>query len=206
VHSTVLSPDNRFLFTPDLGLDQIKSYKIDPAKGTFAPNDPPSVSVTPGLGPRHVVFGRGAKFAYAVCEMGSSVVVFSYDREAGSLRPIQTVSTLPNDFTGLSTAAEIEVDKTGRYLYASNRGSDSITVFSIDPQQGTVTKRQVAPTMGKGPRNFKIDPAAERIVAANQNSNLLTVLKIDPGTGQLTPESETVDVPAPVCVIFVPVK
>jgi 6-phosphogluconolactonase len=206
VHSTVLSPDNRFLFTPDLGLDQIKIYKIDPAKGTFVPNDPPSVSVTPGLGPRHFVFGRGAKFAYAVCEMGSSVVVFSYDREAGSLRPIQTVSTLPNDFTGLSTAAEIEVDKTGRYLYASNRGSDSITVFSIDPQQGTVTKRQVAPTMGKGPRNFKIDPAGERIVAANQNSNLLTVSKIDPGTGQLTPESETVDVPAPVCVIFVPVK
>ncbi len=206
VHSTVLSPDHRFLFTPDLGLDQINIYRIDPAKETFAPNDPPSVSVTPGLGPRHFTFGRGAKFAYAICEMGSSVVVFSYDREKGSLKPIQTVSTLPSDFTGQSTAAEIEVDKTGRYLYASNRGSDSITVFGIDQQKGTVTELQVAPTMGKSPRNFKIDPAGERMIAANQNSNLLTLLKIDPHTGQLTPDSETVDVPAPVCVIFVPVK
>lgn len=206
VHSTVLSPDNRFLFTPDLGLDQIKIYRIDPAKKTFVPNDPPFVSVTPGLGPRHFAFGHGAKFAYAICEMGSSVVVFSYDREKGSLQPIQTISTLPGDFTGQSTAAEIEIDKTGRYLYASNRGSDSITVFRIDQQKGSLTELQVAPTMGSGPRNFKIDPAGERIIAANQNSNRLTLFNIDPHTGQLTPESESVDVPAPVCVIFVPAK
>jgi 6-phosphogluconolactonase len=138
--------------------------------------------------------------------MGSSVVVFSYDKEKGSLTPIQTISTLPADFTGTNNSAEIEVDKSGKYLYASNRGSDSITVFGIDPQKGTVTKLQVAPTMGKGPRNFKIDPAGERIVAANQNTNSLTVLKIDPHTGQLTPEGDSVDVPAPVCVVFVPVK
>lgn len=206
VHSTVLSPDNRFLFTPDLGLDQIRIYKVDPAKRSFVPNDPPFVSVTPGLGPRHFAFGRGANFAYAICEMGSSVVVFSYDREKGSLHPIQTISTLPSDFTGQSAAAEIEVDKTGRFLYASNRGSDSIAVFSIDGQKGTLTRLQVASTMGKSPRNFKIDPAGERIIAANQNSNLLTILKIDPHTGELTPESETANVPAPVCVIFVPVK
>ena len=206
VHSTVLSPDHRFLFTPDLGLDQIKIYKINSAKETFAPNNPPSVSVTPGLGPRHFAFGRSAKFAYAICEMGSSVVVFSYDRDKGSLQPIQTVSTLPSDFAGQSTAAEIEVDESGRYLYASNRGSDSITVFGIDQQKGTVTRLQVASTMGKGPRNFTIDPAGERIIAANQNSNLLTLLKIDQHTGQLMPETETADVPAPVCVIFVPVK
>ncbi len=206
VHATVLSPDDRFLFTPDLGLDQIKIYKIDPAKQTFAPNNPPSVSVTPGLGPRHFAFGRGAKFAYAVCEMGSSVVVFSYDREKGTLQPIQTISTLPSDFTGQNASAEIEVDKAGRYLYASNRGSDSITVFAIDQEKGTLTKLQVASTMGKGPRNFKIDPAGERMIAANQNSDSLTLLKIDPHTGQLTPEGDSVDVPAPVCVIFVPVK
>lgn len=206
VHATVLSPDNRFLFTPDLGLDQIKIYRIDPAKQTFAPNNPPSVSVTPGLGPRHFAFGRGAKFAYAVCEMGSSVVVFSYDREKGTLQPIQTISTLPSDFTGQNASAEIEVDKAGRYLYASNRGSDSITVFAIDQEKGTLTKLQVASTMGKGPRNFKIDPAGERMIAANQNSDSLTLLKIDPHTGQLTPEGDSVDVPAPVCVIFVPVK
>lgn len=206
VHATVLSPDNRFLFTPDLGLDQIKIYKVDPAKQTFAPDDPPSVSVTPGLGPRHFAFGRGAKFAYAICEMGSSVVAFSYDSDKGVLQPIQTISSLPTDFTGQSNAAEIEVDQSGRYLYASNRGSDSIAVFAIDPEKGTLTKLQVASTMGKGPRNFAIDPAGKRIVAANQNSNSLTILDVDPRTGQLTPESETADVPAPVCVIFVPVK
>jgi 6-phosphogluconolactonase len=206
VHSTVLSPDNRFLITPDLGTDQIKIYKIDPAKQTFAANDPPSVSVTPGYGPRHFAFGRGAKFAYAVCEMGSSVVVFSYDSENGSLQSIQTISSLPSDFTGQNNSAEIEVDKTGRYLYASNRGSDSIAVFAIDRQKGTLTKLQVASTLGKGPRNFKIDPAGKRIVAANQNSDSLTVLNVDPDTGQLTPASDTANVPAPVCVIFVPVK
>jgi 6-phosphogluconolactonase (cycloisomerase 2 family) len=113
---------------------------------------------------------------------------------------------LPSDFTGQNNSAEIEVDKTGRYLYASNRGSDSIAVFAIDPQKGTLTKLQVASTMGKGPRNFKIDPAGKRIVAANQNSDSLTVLNVDPDTGQLTPASDTANVPAPVCVIFVPVK
>lgn len=206
VHSTVLSPDNRFLFTPDLGLDQIKIYKIDPANGTFTPDDPPFVSVTAGLGPRHFAFGRGAKFAYVVCEMGSSVVVFSYDRAKGSLKPIQTISTLPSDFKGQSASAEIEVDKSGRYLYASNRGSDSITVFAIDQQKGTLTNLQVASTLGKSPRNFEIDPAGKYLIAANQNSNQLVLLKIDPRTGQLTPGDETVDVPSPVCVIFVPTK
>ena len=131
VHSTVLSPDNRFLFTPDLGLDQIKIYKIDPATATFMPNDPPSVSVTPGLGPRHFAFGKGAKFAYAICEMGSSVVAFSYDREKGSLQPIQTISTLPSDFTGTSTSAEIEVDKSGRYLYGSNTSAASDNAIAV---------------------------------------------------------------------------
>ena len=206
VHSTVLSPDNRFLFTPDLGLDQIKIYKIDPAKGAFAPNDPPSVSVTPGLGPRHFAFGRGGKFAYVICEMGSDVVVFSYDHAKGSLQPIQTISTLPTDFQGTSTAAEIEVDKSGRYLYASNRGSNSITVFGVDPQKGTLTRLQVASTLGKDPRNFQIDPAGKYLIAANQNTDQLVLMKIDPHTGQLTPAGETVDVPAPVCVIFVPAE
>jgi 6-phosphogluconolactonase len=113
---------------------------------------------------------------------------------------------LPDDFKGTSTSAEIEVDKSGRYLYGSNRGSDSITVFAIDQQKGTLTRLQVASTLGKGPRNFKIDPAGQRIIAANQNTNNLTLMTIDQHTGQLTPESEIAQVPAPVCVIFVPVK
>lgn len=203
VHATVLSPDNRFLFTPDLGLDQIKIYKIDQATSTFTPNDPSSVAVNPCLGPRHFTFGRGAKFAYAICEMGSDVVAFSYRSTNGSLKPIQTISTLPTDFSGESTAAEIEIDESGRYLYVSNRGSDSIAVTRIDQRKGTLTMLQVASTTGRSPHGFKIDPAGKFLIAANQNSNQLVLLKIDPHTGKLTPGDETVVVPSPVCVIFV---
>src|SRR5579863_7992017 len=139
-HSVVLSPDHRFLFVPDLGLDKVFSYRIDSAKGALQPNDPPFVTVNAGLGPRHLTFGVGAKFAYAVCEMGSSVVAFSYDHLKGSLTPIQTISTLPSDFNGEDNSAEIQADRSGRFLYASNRGNDSITLFGIDPQKGTLTK------------------------------------------------------------------
>ena len=165
-HEVVLSPDNRFLFVPDLGMDQIKIYRVDAAKGTFSPNDPPFATVKAGLGPRHFTFGRGAKFAYAICEMGSSVVVFAYDPAKGALTPLQTISTLPSDFKGEDNSAEIEVGRSGRFLYASNRGSDSITVFAIDPIKGTLTKVQVVPTQGKIPRNFAIDPTGKYLVAA----------------------------------------
>jgi 6-phosphogluconolactonase len=203
-HEVVLSPDNRFLFVPDLGTDQIKIYRVDAAKGTFAPNDPAFVSVKPGLGPRHFTFGRGAKFAYLVCEMGSSVVAFSYDAAKGSLTPLQTISNLPPDFTGEDNSAEIEVDKSGRFLYASNRGNDSITVFAIDPRKGTLTKVQVAPTKGHIPRNFAIDPTGRYLVAANQQSDQMVVFAINPKDGQLTPTGQVIDVGAPVCILFVP--
>jgi 6-phosphogluconolactonase len=205
-HSVVLSPDNRFLFVPDLGLDKVFSYRIDPDKVTFLSNNPPFVSVNPGLGPRHLTFGVGAKFAYAVCEMGSSVVSFSYDQDKGSLTPVQTISTLPPDFKGVDNSAEIEADRTGRFLYASNRGHDSITVFAIDPQKGTLTPIQVMPTGGKTPRNFAIDPTGKHLLAANQDSDTITVLDIDSKTGKLKATNQSVDVPSPVSILFVPVK
>jgi 6-phosphogluconolactonase len=203
-HATVLSPDNRFLFVPNLGIDEIKIYKFDAAKGTFTPNDPSFASVTAGLGPRHLVFGRGGKFAYVVCEMGSSVVVFSYDPVKGSLTPVQTISNLPSDFTGIDNSAEIEVGRSGRFLYASNRGSDSITVFAIDPSKGTLTRVQVAPTLGKIPRNFDIDPTGKYLIAGNQISNQLVVFAIDQTNGQLKPTGQVLDIAAPVCILFVP--
>ncbi len=186
-HAVVLSPDNRFLFVPDLGLDQIKIYRVDAAKGTFTPNDPPFATVKAGLGPRHFTFGKGAKFAYAICEMGSSVVVFAYDPTKGALTPVQTISTLPSDFKGEDNSAEIEVGRSGRFLYASNRGSDSITVFAIDPAKGTLTKVQVVPTQGKIPRNFAIDPTGKYLVAANQKSDQMVVFTVDAKDGQLKP-------------------
>jgi 6-phosphogluconolactonase len=205
-HAVVLSPDNRFLFVPDLGTDQVNIYKVDAAKGTFAVNDPSFGTVKAGLGPRHFAFGRGAKFAYALCEMGSSVVVFSYDGAKGSLTPVQTISNLPSGFTGEDNSAEIEVDASGRFLYASNRGNDSITVFSIDPDKGTLTKVQVVPTQGNIPRNFAIDPTGKYLVAANQNSNNMVVFAIDPKDGQLKPAGQTVDIPSPVDILFVPAE
>jgi len=203
-HEVVLSPDNRFLFVPDLGTDQIKIYRVDAANSTFTPNDPPFASVKPGLGPRHFTFGRGARFAYVVCEMGSSVAVFAYDSAKGSLTPVQTVSTLPADFTGEDNSAEIQVDRSGRFLYASNRGQDSITVFAIDPVKGTLTTIQVVPTKGNIPRNFVIDPTGKHLIVANQKSDQMVVFAVNQKNGQLTPTGQVVDVTAPVSILFVP--
>jgi 6-phosphogluconolactonase len=205
-HAVVLSPDNRFLFVPDLGTDQIKIYRVDAAKGTFTPNDPAFAAVKAGYGPRHFTFGRGAKFAYAVCEMGSSVAVFSYDPAKGSLTPVQTISNLPSDFKGVDNSAEIEIDRPGRFLYASNRGNDSITVFAIDPVKGTLTNVQVMPTQGNMPRNFAIDPTGRYLIAANQKSNNMVVFAIDPKDGQLGPAGQTLNISSPVDVLFVPAE
>jgi 6-phosphogluconolactonase len=205
-HEAVLSPDNRFLFVPNLGTDQIKIYKVDAAKGTFTPNDPAFASVKAGLGPRHIVFGRGGKFAYLVCEMGSSVVVFSYDPAKGSLTPLQTISTLPPDFTGVDNSSEIGIGRSGRFLYASNRGDDSIAVFAIDPQKGTLTKVQIVPTQGKVPRNFAIDPTGKYLVVGNQLSDQMVVFAIDQKDGQLKPTGQVLDIALPVSTLFVPAQ
>jgi 6-phosphogluconolactonase len=206
VHETILSPDSRFLFTPDLGIDQIKIYKVDLADGNFTPNDPPSVSLSPGMGPRHFIFGPGAKFAYAICEMGSSVVAFSYDSAKGSLKPIQTISTLPADFKGQSTAAEITVDKSGRYLYASNRGDDSIAVFQIGAGTRLLKKIQSVSTQGKTPRFIIIDPTGRHLLAADQGSDKIVPFAINPNAGQLTPSGRVASAPAPTVILFVPAE
>jgi 6-phosphogluconolactonase len=205
-HAVVLSPDYRFLFVPDLGTDQVKIYRVDAAKGTFAANDPAFATVKPGLGPRHFTFGKDAKFAYTLCEMGSSVAVFAYDPVKGTLTPLQTISTLPSDFKGEDDSAEMEVDRSGRFLYASNRGHDSVTVFAIDPAKGTLTKVQVEPTQGKIPRNFALDPTGKYLVVGNQKSDQMVVFAVDQNNGQLKPTGQVLDVPAPVSILFVPVE
>lgn len=203
-HAVVLSRDNRFVFVPDLGLDEIVSYKIDPSHATLAPNDPPFVKLTPGLGPRHLEFHSNNKFAYGLNEMGSSVTALSYDARSGVLKAIETISTLPEGFTAENNSAEIAIDKAGRFLYASNRGNDSITQFAIDPKRGTLTKLEVTPTQGRTPRNFAIDPTGHYLLAANQDSDNIVVFRIDPHSGKLSPTGTTVNVPSPVCLQFVP--
>jgi len=201
-HAVALSPDNRFVFVPDLGLDQVLSYRLDPAKGTLTPNDPPFAKVTQGSGPRHFVFHPNGRFAYTLSEMGSLVTVFAYDHVGGTLRDLQTISTLPKDFSGTNNAAELEVHPNGRFLCASNRGHDSIAVFAIDPRANTLTLVEHVPTQGKMPRNFAIDPTGAYLLAANQNTNNIVLFRIDQKTGRLTPTGDDLKTPSPVCVIF----
>jgi 6-phosphogluconolactonase len=204
-HEAVLSPDNRFLFVPDLGTDQLKIYRVDAAKGTFTPNDPPIVTVKAGLGPRHFIFGHGAKFAYVLCEMGSSVLAFSYDPVKGSLTPVQTISSLPPDFTGVDNSSEIGIGRSGRFLYASNRGHDSITVFAIDPAKGTLTKVDTVPT-GKIPRSFAIDLTGKYLVVGNQMSDNIAVFAIGQKDGLLKPAGQPLEIAAPVAILSVPAE
>jgi 6-phosphogluconolactonase len=201
-HSVNVSPDGKFLLVTDLGLDEILTYRIDPAKGTLTPADPPYTKVTGGSGPRHFAFHPKGKFAYVCNEMVSKVTAFSYNAAKGSLSELETVSMLPQDFSGNNSAAEILVHPNGRFLYVSNRGHDSIVVFSIDQNKGTLTPVDWTPTQGKTPRNFAIDPTGGYLFAANQDSGNIAVFRIDTKTGKLTATGENLQVPFPVCVVF----
>ncbi len=201
-HAVVLSPDNRFLFVPDLGADRIRIFHIDSKNGMLSPNTPADIAVKPGAGPRHFTFSPDGHFAYLICEMGSLVVAYRYDASAGSLTEIQTASTLPGGFSGENNCAEIEVDSTGRFLFASNRGHDSIAVFSIDRKTGKLERIQIESTQGRTPRNFAIDPTGRHLLAADQDSDRIVVFDRDPRSGKLSAAGKTVEVPSPVCLLF----
>jgi 6-phosphogluconolactonase len=202
-HAVVLSADNRFLFVPDLGTDKIMSYRFNSSDGSLTPNTPPFTKVEGGSGPRHFAFAPSGKFAYLLNEMGSRVTTFSYDAQNGTLKELQNISTLTPDFKAENNSAEIQIDRKGRFLYASNRGDDSIAVFAIDPKNGTLSKVQRASTGGNIPRNFALDPAGARLLAANQKSDKVVVFKVDPQSGELSPTGEVINVASPVCIQFV---
>jgi 6-phosphogluconolactonase len=202
-HSVNVDSANRFAFAADLGLDKVLIYRFDPVKGTLSANDPPSVSVKPGAGPRHFAFHPRGHFAYVINEMQSTVTAFSYDASSGALTELQTISTLPENFKGENSTAEVQVLPSGKFLYGSNRGHDSIAIFSIDPAKGTLRLVGHQSTQGKTPRNFGIDPSGRYLLAANQDSGSVVVFRIDPQTGRLSPTGQVVEVPSPVCVKFV---
>ena len=205
-HMIETSPDNRFVLTTDLGLDEVLVYRFDAVKGTLTPNDPPFGKVPAGAGPRHFTFSPSGKFVYVISEMGSSMTTFSYDAARGALDELQTISTLPKDFKGRNDDAEVAVHPSGKFLYGSNRGHDSIAVFAMDTQKGTLTPIEDVSTRGKEPRNFAIDPTGKYLIAANQNSDSLAVFRIDAQSGRLTPTGQVLEVGSPVCVTFVAVK
>jgi 6-phosphogluconolactonase len=202
-HWIEVTSDNRFAVAADLGLDELLVYRFDSAKGSLAPNDPPFTKLDAGVGPRHIAFHPNGKFAYVVNELKSTVNALSYDSNSGVLHSMQTLSTLPAGFTGKNDTAEIEVHPNGSFVYASNRGHDSIAVFAVDAKKGTLTPVEDVPTQGKIPRNFKIDPTGSRLFVANQESGEIVVFRIDPKTGRLTASGQVLKAPSPVDIKFV---
>jgi 6-phosphogluconolactonase len=202
-HFILPSPDNRFTLDCDLGLDKVFVNQLDAPAAKLTPNNPPFATVTPGSGPRHLVFSADGKFVYVINEMAGVIAVFSYDTANAAMTWVQTISTLPKDFSGINTAAEIVLAPNGKFLYASNRGHDSIAVFSVDIQSGKLTFVEHQSTQGRTPRHFAIDPTGRWLLAENQGFDSVVVFAIDADTGKLKPTGQTVSVGAPVCAVFV---
>lgn len=205
-HWIETTPDNRFAIAVDLGLDELLVYRFDAKTGSLTPNDPPYAKLDPGAGPRHLAFDPTGKFAYVVNELQSTVTTFSFDADRGIFHKLGSVSTLPKNFSGANDTAEIHVHPNGKFLFASNRGNDSIVVFAIDPKSGALTLVDHFPTGGKTPRNFEIDPTGKFLFVANQDTNNIVVFRIDPDGGHLARTGQTLEVPSAVSLRFAPAE
>ncbi len=201
-HSINLDAQNHFAYVPDLGQDRVVIYRLDTDDGRLIPNEPAYVKVNPGFGPRHFDFHPGGKWAYLINELGSMITVFEYDRESGSLSEFQVIGTLPTGFSGSNTTADIHVHPSGRFVYGSNRGHDSIAIFAVDEDSGRLTALGHRSTRGRTPRNFGIDPSGRFLIAANQGSDNIVSFHIDQDTGSLTPTGHELNIPMPVCIRF----
>jgi 6-phosphogluconolactonase len=203
-HCVTMSPDNRFAFVCDLGLDKVMGYQFDAEHGKLTPADPAFTAIKPGAGPRHLVFRPDGKFAYVINELNSTVTAFSYEPKTGRLTEVQSISTLPPYWEGKNTAGEIGVHPSGKYLYASNRGHNSVVLFEIDPEKGTLNFVEEQGTGGKTPRHFGIEPSAKHLAIGNQDSDTILACRIDAANGRLKPSGVFADCPSPVCIIFMP--
>jgi 6-phosphogluconolactonase len=200
-HSVTLDQASRHAFVPDLGLDKLVVYKFDTRRGMLEPNGAPWIKMKPGAGPRHVALHRNGKFAYLINELNSTVATLAYDPRTGAFRDLQVVSTLPDAFDGgESTCSDIQVSPSGLFVYASNRGHDSIAVFRVNPRTGKLTPVEHQSTGGRTPRSFAIDPTGRFLLAANQDTDTIVTFRINPRTGQLSPTGHVTPVPTPVCV------
>jgi 6-phosphogluconolactonase len=202
-HCIEVDRNDRHAVVADLGLDRLLVYQFDSQTGAFSPRQPAFAAVKPGSGPRHMAFDPSGRYLYLISEMASTITVFSYDARRGALRPLQTISSLPGSFKGQSYGAEIAVDASGKFLYASNRGDDTIAVFSIHPGRHPLTPVEYVPTRGKFPRSFAIAPGGAYMFVANQKSDNVVIFRIDQRTGGLTPTGQSLAVSSPVCVQFI---
>jgi 6-phosphogluconolactonase (cycloisomerase 2 family) len=209
-HEAVFDPSGRFIAIPDLGYDRIDVFRLDAANGKLTPNDPAFVAARPGSGPRHIAFHPKLPFAYVINEIGSTVVTYRWDGQSGSLQPLQILPSTPSSYTGDNHGAEIAVHPSGRVVYASNRGHDSVGVFAVNPRDGTLTAMGWALTHAKSPRFFCLDPAAKTLYAANADEGFSTETKTDTivpfkvnqGNGTLTPTGKVINTSSPCTIVF----
>ena len=201
-HHNPFDPGGRFLLVPDLGLDGVFVFRLDTEAGTFVPADQAFVAAEPGAGPRHVDFHPRLPYAYVINELDSTVATYRYDGDRGAISSVQVSSTLPPGFEGQSTCAEIAVHPGGMFLYGSNRGHDSIAIFSVDQRNGLLTAVGWEFTQGEVPRYFGLDPTGTFLYACNQNSDTIVTFRIDPETGALIPTGQVVQTGSPVTIVF----
>lgn len=201
-HSITLSPDNQYAYACDLGIDRIMIYRFDAESGQLTPASVPFFQTAPGAGPRHFCFSPDKQRAFVINELNSTMTALDYHPSDGSLTEIQTLSTLPDDFKGENTCADVHVHPNGRFVYGSNRGHNSIAVFGLDPKTGHLKPARHQPVGGTTPRNFAIDPSGTYLLAANQNSDTINVFKINLKDGSLSPTGNSVKVEKPVCILM----
>ena len=201
-HSIDVDPTNHFVLSANLGTDKVMIYRLNAAQGTLTPHQPAFAETPRGAGPRHLAFHPNGRFVYVINELNGTISVCHFDSSRGSLEPVQNISTLPGDFSGENTTAEIQVHPSGRFLYGSNRGHDSIAIFAIDTETGKLRSLGHQSTLGKAPRNFALDRSGRYLLAANQDTGSVVVFRVDPQTGLLQPTGASVAIPMPVCLVM----
>ena len=203
-HSIVPSPDNRFALAADLGVDKIFIYKLDPVHATLTPNPAQPFAILPqGSGPRHLLFEPSGRNVYVINEINSTLSVFAFDPAAGTLRALQTLPTIPPDFSGKNACADLKLTPNGKFLYGTNRGHDSICIFSVAPD-GTLERAGMQPSLGKGPQNLLLTPDGKWLLCANMAGNNVAVFALDSSSGQLTPKGDPIPLPHPSCIRWLP--
>jgi 6-phosphogluconolactonase len=199
-HAVNLDHGGRLAFVCDLGLDRVMIYRLDTDRGTLTPHTTPWAQLPAGAGPRQLVMSPQGRFAYVISELNSTLTAFRYDAESGTLREIQTLSTLPDGFAEASAGGDVQISPTGDRLYASNRGHDSIVTYAVDQASGRLTPVGHDGTLGRTPRSFAVDPAGAYTLVANQDSDNIVVFRNDPATGRLIATGQGAAVPTPVCI------
>jgi 6-phosphogluconolactonase len=202
-HCVRVDPENRFALVADLGLDQVRLYRFDASSGGLAPHEPAVVPVSPGSGPRHLAWHPNGRWLYLVEEISSEVGLFSWTSTTGTLQPVQSVPALPPGFAGDNTSAEILVHPTGRFVYASNRGHDSLAAFAVAESSGTLTPLQHVPSGGRTPRYMTFDLTGRWLLATNLDSDTVAIFGIDRDTGRLTLHGDPLAVRRPFGIAFV---